>query len=808
MQNASAAFQAAAAARRAWMPARVRADWGADGYSGDGSIDDLTGQTGEEINVSHDLDDGYPATVRFVSGTAAPVADTTLGGRTVGGAPMSAAAYWSPLRIDSPMYGYERDVAPLTIEAGLVTLNGPEYATIFTGQTVGTPVKSGKATLQGLSASRVALMKPVQPPAVSHRLARSTRSSWPVSWCLYACGLYAGPKIREGVTAAYFPMHGGLWRFHDGRSPGGNQIAGLYEQWILVEVDATGATTFATEIDWIPGPYVAAPAVQLTAALSRRIYETNIPLGTTAGTEADALSQAGAAARVEAWIKGDAADVNNAPGGSGSVSRLFGFQFDGNNASFPSAAFGVGTDRKVYVTVFDGVNTRTLQSSATLPTDGAWYFIGAAYDFVADRLWVNLNGTVQSSSPGTMLQANLPATDTWLNIAPYMLSYLPVSDITLTTGAQANADNYPLWRNDASFAPTARVGLSAADLIGVGHTSPREAWQVIADYAQVELAMLRCDELDVVEYLPPGWWVRSAQQVLRDEFHTTRNAGPFDVDFDPTRIRTSVKVNYSRAQIPAYSADYGVDRRVLELNNAASSNSEVYIPQGVTDLRFPFSTPVIKLYTSIQLATGAQADSNSHFASSSYVSLNAMPDGTGTEYTTGVTVTVVAWDPGGVTVRFSNSTTTPLFLANSVNAPPMCLTGTPMALTSDYVQVGDSGGARGERLLEASASGALSEPQARRLARNLLANLRHPMATVGDESSGVEVTANPLRQPGDLVTLTDPETGVGGGLWRLQSVRHKLKGASYTQEVTSRQVYPICVVGQGRVGYSLVGPPT
>jgi hypothetical protein len=124
------------------------------------------------------------------------------------------------------------------------------------------------------------------------------------------------------------------------------------------------------------------------------------------------------------------------------------------------------------------------------------------------------------------------------------------------------------------------------------------------------------------------------------------------------------------------------------------------------------------------------------------------------------------------------------------------------------VQVGDSGGVRGERLLEASAPGVQSAVSARRLARNLLANLRHPMATVGDEQSGITVTADPRRQPGDMVTLTDTETGVSGGLWRLQGVRHQLKGAEYAQEVTARQVYPICVVGRSRIGHSLIGPLT
>lgn len=812
MQEASDAFDAAADTGRAWVPPRVRADWAGDGYDGDRTIDDLSPQVSATWNADHHLDDGYPNTVGFVSGEATPTVEAEVTGRAVGGVRASATAYWSPLRTDSPLFGYDRDLAPLTVDTGLVTANGPEYVRIFTGQMAGAPVQGGTAKVTGISATRIKLMKPVQPPAVTSIFARKIMSSWPISWCLFASGVYAGPAPRPG-TVAYYPMHGGFWRFTDAEYPNGNITANGSEYWYLLDRTPALLDIGPTNFRWLKGPYVASPELYLTAARSRRAYTPEMPLGDSTWGTTDLLSQAAAAGRLEMWVRGDDANVNEAPGGSASVSHLCGFKATAEAASSPYVQMGVGTDRKVYVTVFDVANTRTLKSTATLPIDGAWYFVGAAFDAVADKLWVNLGGVVESSSL-TITQANLPATDVWHNAdaSPLLLSYLPFSDVTLATGVQANVDNFPLWRNDASFAPTANVQLTTNRLNAVAEQVPREAWEIIAGYAQSELAAMRCDELDLFQYLPLGWWVRDEQQVVQDMISTARNAEPFDVDLDPTRIRTSVKVSYTQLDSPVYSASSGVFRRAFELGQTSGSSADTVLNPGVTELRFTFTDPVVSLWQTITADTGAEAAVEALTTSASYVTLNSSPDGSGIEYAAtstppaAMTITVIAWDPGGVTIRFVNATGVVLYFANSTNAPVMCLNGIPSTITQTYVQAGDDGGARGERLLQVTAAGIQREDAAARLAQNLLSFSRLPMATIGDEESGISVTADPRRQPGDRVALEDRETGASGSDWRLQGVRHKGNGAAYTQTVVVRQVYPIAIVGQSIVGQCLVGP--
>jgi hypothetical protein len=808
MQTASSSFTSAVETHRTWTPPRLRADWRLDGYDGDGTIDDLSGQVSASWEVAHTLDDGYPTIVSFVSGTSVPELRTDLAGRNVAGAPMTAAAYWSPMRSDSPVYGLDRDVAPLTLDVGLVTANGPEYVRVFTGQMANTPVKSGAVRLESVSATRLALMRPVQPPAFNYTGGKGIRASWLASWCLFQCGIYAGPRIREGSTVWYSPNHGSLWRFLDGNFPNGNSVDTFtIDTWNAIEVDPTGALTFAYEVDWVPGPYVAAPALQLKTALSRRAYQAELPFGDTAqpGTS-DVLSQANARARMELWIRGDAADVNTAPGGSGGVSRLMGFQLTTSAAGNPYAQLGVGTDRKVYVTVYDGTNTRTLKSTGTLPTDGAWYFVGAAYDLAVDKLWVNLGGTVESSSPGTMNQSALPARDSWNNDgSPFLLSYLPFAEVTLATGAEANVDSYPLWRNDTSFAPTATVGLSHNKLVAVAEPAPREAWQIIADCAQSEIAAMRCTETDLFEYLPLGHWVKDAQQVVQDLYSTDLNAGDFSIDQDPTKIRNTIGVSYNRAALPTYDPDGGTLRRVFEL----ATDALVAVPPGTSTLTVTMTALATTVGPVVEVVDNVLAPGMSR--GNPYATLCDAVDGSGT-YATGsqVSIAVTAWTSGQATLQLVNTTSTTYYLTNDANVTALALVGIPVLTTQAYISDADatSVAIRGPRLLDVSPPMVQSEESARRLARNLKMAMRYPVITVGDETEGVPVTADPRRQPGDLGEFRDSVTGVQDGLWRLQGVKHAVKDASYTQQVVARRTLPICIVGEGVVGESLIGPAT
>lgn len=718
---------------------------------------------------------------------------------------LSTVAYWSPQRTDSPVHGFDRDVAPVTLDVGLVTSAGREYARVFSGQMSNTLVKGGLTQLQTISAARVALMRYVQPPAFPAIFAGGLRATWPISFALWECGLNPGPDRRTSGCVWHVPMHGSLWRMR----PAGNRVVGAQESWsIIEETPANAPGAFITDLNWITGPYVSAPDLQLTATLSRRAYLTEIQLDQSAG-QPDAFSQAGNAARLEMWVKGVSTDVNNAPGGSGGVSQVCGFQLHADTGSLPTVLMGVDTTRHVSVVVFDGTNTRTLTSASTLPADDAWHFVGAAYDMTADRLWVNLDGTVGSSS-AVMSTANLPTVDTYVQPYPVLMAYVPCAEITVTTGSQSNVDSFPLWRNDSSFAPTSRLTPSSIGLVALAEPDLREAWASIAQYAQAELAMMRPDEVDTFEYLTLGWWVKDDQQVVVDVIATDLNAAALGIDLDPVRIRNSVQVSYTDTMIPVYSATAGLFRPVLSL----SSDVEIAFPGGVTVVTFKLDSLNVALSSPlVEVIPGQEAPlliGDTIYDGVAFATLNDIRDGSGNyALPEQVQVQIIAWDAGAATLEFTNLTSVTWYLVNGeAGVTALRLTGMPLTTARLSVLDEDAGSiaTRGARGIDVSATVLQTSEAARALARNLKMNLRRGVATIGDSTGGIKVTGNPLRQPGDLVEVRDAETGVADDLWRLQGVKHSGDGPEYTQEVIVRRVLPICIVGQGVVGESLVGP--
>jgi hypothetical protein len=1031
VQDSSAEFETAVAAHRTWVPPRLRADWSGGGYRGDGTIDDLSGQMGEEWEVDHTLDDGYPDTVTFVSGTSVPEFTTSLVGRsgsspvpltttaawtgssandtstyttasltvpagtlrpgdwllfslainnttatiattsdgidllagptldgsvvqtviyggiidqdladdggtftwhwstasqftligasigmrdgtsrsiplelvgasqtnesgssvtshttptvvtaatynvvaslwnratttamtwtmaagdteaieTVGtsGASsnvdasigygavqaagsysrtatttassnatmaivvlaaadawesMTSAAYWSPLRTDSPVYGKDRDIPPLSFDVGLVTEAGREHTRIFTGQMVNTSVRGGQAQLQSISATRLKLMKLVQPPAFAATYSAGLRVTWPVSFNLMQCGLYAGPQIRPG-TAWYAPMHGSAWAM----IPSGNTVytaeeaalGSSFPHWNTYEQRPADVSPVLTDgaIDWIRGPYVSAPDLQLTTDLRRAMYTSEMRFDQDAN---DAFSQAGNAGRLEMWVRGDATNVNTAPGGSATVTRLCSLWAEADITGAPYFRLGITPTRHVEVEVYDTGTVWRLTSTGTLPTSGAWVFVGAGYDMTADRLWVNLDGTVQSSTAG-MVTSTLPAVDAYTSTDPVFLSVLPVAEVTFTTGAQANADLYPLWRSDASFAPTATLEPSINRLVALVEAEPREAWQTITDYAMAELASVRLTETDEFQFLPLSWWVQDDQQVIVDAFDTARNAAAFDVDLDPTKIRNSIKVTYTDTKVVDYSAAFGGYQMIYE----RTEDDPIPIPAGVTVLKALYSSPGILPLQKVTLWDNTPISGTNL----TQVSLCDIDDGTGTYAVTGqVVVTFDAWDTTSATLRFTNNTQTTWYLTNDADFGSVIIVGLPVIETSTYaIDLDETSVAdRGERALDVSAQGLQTSVAARRLARNLKMALRRAVATIGADQQGVEVLGDPRRQPGDLATFRDSVTGVEDGRWRLRGVLHRGSGASYQQQVVARRTKDILIIGEGLIGDTLIGP--
>lgn len=789
MSDASINFGiAATSSGRTWVPPRVRTDWDGTGYAGDRTIDDLSPQAGA-WTVSHHLDDGLPDEVSFVAGLGTAELAVEMAGR----GDLSARAYWSPLRTDSPIQAFERDIAPVTFDVGLVTEAGPDYVRIFTGQMVDTAAKGVDVALTAISAARLKLAALVHPPAVAGRY-EGSRADWVISYALAASGVYLSPPPQVGCRF-WMPGHGSVHPF----IPSDNRD--VINQFFFTGYGYRSPAGWDDQT-WVTGPFHLAPDLFFgsNAVRGSNVYDLASGKRTPFADGDDMVTQAGLRGKIELWVRGEDIDLNTFPASSaGSVGAAWvSFAQSNTNGSlvnmFIAASTG-STDRKPTIRTFDGTTDSTFRHSTALPRDGAWHFVGMAYDLTtpgACKRWINLDGVVETDNT-SFAASGFPASEAYATNNPRVRSIFPIAEVQITAGAYANPDNHP-WLLAIPFTPGARMTPSLINLTNVAEREPREAWELIGSLAQSELAMMRTDEHDVVEYLGQAYWVKDAQQIVRDHLDTAHNAKPVPVVRDPTKIRNSTRVTYDLAQSSKRFTLVG------------TYSSELPFAPGYTRFVLPLTIAAVELRgltVAINDGTGSQP------LETSYVTLNTAVDGTGTYITSSqAEVTVESWHPGAATILVRNSTGANFYMANANQWPGLGIAGKPHYTLNTFADDYDAASIadRGERSLTTSSTGVQREVDARRLARELKSSLTRPVIVVGDPSSGIEVAGDPRRRPGMLVSVRDAETGIDDSLWRIQTVDHEGVRAKYRNKVTVRRVLPILVIGEGLIGRSVIGP--
>lgn len=752
-----------------------------------GLPDDISPQAGA-WSVTHHLDDGYPDAVTFISGVGTPQLTVDIGPPPpylTDDMPQTSAEYYSPYNTRSPIYGRERDVSPVKLEHGVITASGAERVPVFTGQMADLPVKRGKATLSAVSAARMKLSKLIQPPAVNGAY-QGANATWPISYALAACGVYASPPPQDGCRY-WAPMHGSIRAF----IPSANQS--LVD--MMVQVGTAVGPYRSDPISITEGPYVAAVEFGISfdrdyqvgfknATLNRGIFLDDGP----------DLSTGTGKGKLEMWVRGDATNLNAAPSGSASITTLIDFYIDNNDAPNTSGleAWLHPTTRKLIMFLKDGFSSGSVQSDVALPTDGAWHFLGWGWDIPAKKVWVNLDGTVKTATIAAIDPFFFPTTEDFATTSPFFRYRLPCAEVQVTAGVSPTTVS---WLRDIPFTAQARVTPSVMELANVAESNPEEAWSFLASYAQAELASMRTDELDVFNYLGFGWWVKDEQQTVREVYSTEFNTGTVDINIDPTKIRNEIIVTFDEI----LTAD--------AFTTVFSTTEPIAIPPGITTLILPLTKAAFELrnytFTNIVAATTTQPmNVNS-------VSFNGSPDGTGFYYSSAyVTATITEWTPGSATVEVDNDSTITLYLANDKNWPSLTVAAKAQESNSASIMDTDvmSVLRRGERSLSVSASRLQTRVNARRLARRLKMALREPQPAAEE----LTLFGDARRQPGDLVTFEDPSMTRVSGLWRAQSISHELDVSSdsieYTNGVILRPTRDICVVGTGRIGQTLVGP--
>lgn len=790
MQDATVNYtQSASGAGGTWADPQMRTDWSGTGYSGDASIDNLSLQAGS-WTVEHHLDDGYPDSATFISGIGVGQLTADLGpppAYLTGGIPQQTAEYFSPYNTASPASGYDRDVAPVTLDHGVITSAGPERIRIFTGQMVDIPVKRGKATLNAVSATRLKLKTLVQPPA-AYGLYQGANATWEITYALQAAGVYAMPPPQEGCRL-WIPFHGSARPFIPATNPSSLDI--------VVRVNQLTGPNRLLPIKWVDGPFVMgircnwnADWIQITGDNTGNTTGLNLEPGD------DMTTQAGSRGKLEFWVRGDDTWFNAVPGASGTFNLWANLSLTNANGTWVDVGIRRtldANDRKPYVWINDGTTNNILSHSSPVPNDGQWHFVGLAWNIAgaSSKRWVNLDGVVVTSTT-SFSTAGLPATESWATDMPIFTARMPISELQLTAGARANPDSFP-WLLDIPFTPDAVVTPSVLEQNSIAERMPREAWELVSTHAQSELASLRTDETDVLQYLGLSHWVQDEQQVVAEAISTETTAGQVDINIDPTKVSNTVQVNYNES--------FNIDTFQL----VAALRDAIPIAPGVVQLSVPLQPAAVEVrgFAFTNIAAGDTVEPTN----TNTISVNSATDGSGTYATSGqVSAEIIEWNPGQAIVQITNLMSTTQYLANNKNWPSLTIAS--KALGSESTSVTDfdvaSVAARGVRGIIVDGSAIQTRSDARRLARRLKMALRKPVPTV----EGLEEFGDARRQPGDLVTFADPSVTRASGSWRRQSITHgwDAREGAYTQQTIIRPALPICIVGEGLVGGSLVGP--
>lgn len=816
--------------------------------------------------------------------------------------------YFSPFNADSPVSSYDRDVAPITLDHGLVTANGEERVRIFTGQMANIQLPTGYAQLQAISATRLQLAKAVKPPIVNGPR-EGGNATWLVNWILQECGINVSPPARAGCRA-WFPFHGSLHPFLPYTNSGATYQGRRY----------IGEGIYRTERPrFVPGPFsLGVFAEQPSSTSARRISIDSIQL--VPGE--DIFSQASNRGRVEFWVRGDAA-VTDGPLGPNNTVSLVAFSIQGVGSAQVSAEISSG--HTVRIQVHDGVSNQVYGPGLVVPQDGDWHAVGMAWDFTGNKVWLYLDGTEQSTTTLGLGSGALGATDNLDAGSPSLYALLPISDLYFTTGPEANPDLYawinegespetqvvafedfedetysvtvggtwsrfnmtgpdsgswslrsaPIphngqtdctitvpagaaivsfwwkvssehgfdefrflnngltqfwvsgnldWRQSATYIvvpgqtltfrylkdSTVVAGMDAAfidriefraaggapvpfvpqvvtrpiqiEFEALAEPLAREAWEMLSAVAKSSVTAMRTDELDMLNFLPPDYFVEAAQLAQAEIVSTELNAADPGITLDPSKVRNSVQVNFEEVRIDTSNIF------VMTVTTA------IPIVRGTSIMTFAFPEAVVSIDSTITVVTT--------FASTvveSVVAFNTSEDGTGT-YLTGalVSATVLEWDAGGVTIQFRNDYTSTVYIVNNAGTqfPFLGIAGLGAHVAETSATISEVQANRRERTLTVTAPFTQRKQDAFLLASMVLDRTRRPQPQIA-----VEVDGDPRRQPGDLVELSDRYGTKLTGQWRVQSIEHRRRGASYTQALVLQGIMPIVIWDDDDTGW-------
>jgi hypothetical protein len=724
---------------------------------------------------------------------------------------MSARAWFSPFNKDSPVYGWDRDTATVMASLRVLTTTGPVDTLAFTGQMQGIPLTAEGATLQAISRTRIRLNKNVVLPVVNG-MREGLTSDWLITWLASRGSQFVGPAPTR-YTRFWAPLHGSVhthWAqpgeynsvvyYQPPGPPGGPlgvrnpmSVDGPFLTGMFAEQTATRTTRMA--LRWSLGDFENAPDNPFP-----HIAEAGGPF------MMDIMSQANNKGRLCFRIRADA--VQAAPSYTTEDYIMFFLVNLSDQYGNRLGTVQIGIDsatRTPYISMgsqVPGVATVTYAASGVLPSDGAWHFIGAYWDFAAGTARLQHNNTESGSSfwAGTYnVSTQLPATDEQgrslkHNMSIDLYSHLPLSEVMVDFGEPYAAGFWDdQWPTPQVPGGTLTIRPTNTKLAGLASDEVVNAWDLISELARNNLAMYRANEADNLEVLPPVYFGETAQTTVSAVQDTRTNASDLMPVTDASKSRNSVTVQYPETSI---------DSRIQPMLMYTGS---VEIPKGTSFFTFPLDVPCVEIHgdragdlttstnyaiynlISSQIANPGTITPNEH-----YITVNANSDGGGTVYSEfQVQARFIANDGISVTIKFVNTTGASAWLANNGDqVPVLYVLGYGLRSRDAYTTVRDADSARlrGEKGLDSKMDWVHDRASASALAASLLSTVGQPRPELT-----VQVMGDPRRKPGQLVTVTDSEETMASGNWRILAIDHNTDGPQYIQDLLLVQVLPVAV---------------
>lgn len=720
---------------------------------------------------------------------------------------MDARQYFSPFNKNSPVYGFNRDTADVLSYIRTLTATGPVDTQIFAGQMQDVPITGRSVELAAVSKTRIRMNRSVVLPVVSGYREGLTLD-WLVTWLASRGSQFVGPAPNR-YTRYWAPMHGSLHPHL------GGQYA--YSAAILYRPPGPPGGPFGYKNPTsVPGPFMSGMYAEQTATSTKRVRlytsanfpgepDDAFPHIVEAGGpfKFDVFSQQNSKGRISFWIRGDALTTPITYSTEDYICQVFVTANDASGNNLATIILGIdSTNRRAFVqmgSVNGGTANVSYGASGLLPTDGLWHFFGFWWDFAAGTARVNHNNSISSSdfwlTSGFNVFTDIPNFDG--EAATYVkvdgLFHLPASEFMYDAGwpdpgiLTANwADQYP---SPTSPGQSMTMRSTGQYLSAVAEPTAVNAWDTMVDLAKASLSAYRVNELDNLEFLPLSYFGEAAQMTSSTVQDTRTNMQDVDVSIDPSKLRNNVTVKFQDSRIDA-------NPQPVMTYTAATP-----IPPGVSVGVFPLDVPCVEIHGAVIITeinyqiinlTSSQISTPSLPSLRHFITANSSQDGGGTVLAEGsVSAKFIAVDALNVTIQFLNRTGATAYLVNNGDQVPfMRILGYGVRIADGYSTISDSQSVwlRGERSLESELPWIQDRATAEEIAGILSSTLARPRPEMK-----LTVMGNPLRKPGQLITVADAEGTGADGTWRILGIDHAISGAQYVQSLSVVQVLPVAV---------------